>query len=239
MHRACCCVAEDVAEWACIAGPPCLRQHNFRQLIRHPAYSCCAVQAQRALEVLRRPSVSQELHYKFAPALVALAPQLTVQAWMDAQPPLEPRWVGVWLGEWCRSRGACKGAAGQLKCPSLRGPVVQHGEGDHVFLPATQQSTHLQAPAASAAALWRARRRRRGGGPCRGAQVCALCDAAAGQRGPGGAQPGGGAAQPGPRSGKRAGQPLVEFSPCFPLLDSRLVRSAHWCILVCRRKAVS
>ena len=48
-------------------------------------------QAERALEVLRKPSVSQELHYKFAPALVALAPQLTVQAWIDAQPPLEPR----------------------------------------------------------------------------------------------------------------------------------------------------
>ncbi|KAI3432414.1 hypothetical protein D9Q98_003968 [Chlorella vulgaris] len=48
-------------------------------------------QAERALEVLRRPSVAPELHYKFAPALVAAQPQLTVQAWMDAQPPLEPR----------------------------------------------------------------------------------------------------------------------------------------------------
>jgi hypothetical protein len=49
------------------------------------------VQAERALEVLRKPSVSQELCYKFAPALVAQAPALTVQAWMDAQPPLDPR----------------------------------------------------------------------------------------------------------------------------------------------------
>ncbi|KAL4423908.1 hypothetical protein ABPG75_001209 [Micractinium tetrahymenae] len=48
-------------------------------------------EAERALEVLRRPSVSQELYYKFAPALVAQAPALTVQAWIDVQPPLEPR----------------------------------------------------------------------------------------------------------------------------------------------------
>lgn len=47
-------------------------------------------EAERALEVLRRPSVSQELYYKFAPALVAQAPALTVQAWIDVQPPLEP-----------------------------------------------------------------------------------------------------------------------------------------------------
>lgn len=40
--------------------------------------------------MLRRPSVSQELYYKFAPALVAQAPALTVQAWIDVQPPLEP-----------------------------------------------------------------------------------------------------------------------------------------------------
>lgn len=48
-------------------------------------------EAERALEVLRRPSVSPELYYKFAPALVAQAPALTVQAWIDVQPPLEPR----------------------------------------------------------------------------------------------------------------------------------------------------
>jgi hypothetical protein len=50
------------------------------------------LQAERALEVLRRPSVSPELHYKFAAALVAAQPRLTVQSWMDAGPPLEPRW---------------------------------------------------------------------------------------------------------------------------------------------------
>ena len=46
--------------------------------------------AQRALPVLRRPGVSQELWYKFAPALMLLAPAATVDAWMSAQPPLDP-----------------------------------------------------------------------------------------------------------------------------------------------------
>lgn len=55
-----------------------------------PRVNCSFLQAERALEVLRRPSVSQELYYKFAPALVAQAPALTVQAWIDVQPPLEP-----------------------------------------------------------------------------------------------------------------------------------------------------
>lgn len=79
-----------------MTAPVC---HNYKLTLFLPASTAhhhvtvhvLAVQAQRALEVLRRPSVSQELHYKFAPALVALAPELTVQAWMDAQPPLEPR----------------------------------------------------------------------------------------------------------------------------------------------------
>jgi hypothetical protein len=43
--------------------------------------------------VLRKPSVSPELFYKFASGLVTLAPGPTVQAWIDAQPPLDPRWV--------------------------------------------------------------------------------------------------------------------------------------------------
>ena len=47
-------------------------------------------EAERALPVLRRPGVSQELWYKFAPALMALAPALTVEAWMASQPPLDP-----------------------------------------------------------------------------------------------------------------------------------------------------
>lgn len=47
-------------------------------------------EAERALPVLRRPGVSLELWYKFAPALMALAPALTVDAWMAAHPPLDP-----------------------------------------------------------------------------------------------------------------------------------------------------
>ncbi|EFN52342.1 hypothetical protein CHLNCDRAFT_139164 [Chlorella variabilis] len=71
-------------------------------------------EAERALEVLRRPSVSPELHYKFAPALVAAAPQLTVQAWVDAQPPLEPR-----------RASACV----QLGCVRLLPALLHFGEG--------------------------------------------------------------------------------------------------------------
>jgi hypothetical protein len=48
-------------------------------------------EAGRALEVLRRPSVSLELAYKFAPALAALDPAQAVQAWIAAAPPLDPR----------------------------------------------------------------------------------------------------------------------------------------------------
>ena len=47
-------------------------------------------EAERALPVLRRPGVSQELWYKFAPTLMLLAPAQTVDAWMTAQPPLDP-----------------------------------------------------------------------------------------------------------------------------------------------------
>ena len=47
-------------------------------------------EAERALPVLRRPGVSQELWYKFAPTLMLLAPGPTVDAWMAAQPPLDP-----------------------------------------------------------------------------------------------------------------------------------------------------
>ena len=46
--------------------------------------------AEQALPVLRRPGVSQELWYKFAPALMLLSPGPTVDAWMTAQPPLDP-----------------------------------------------------------------------------------------------------------------------------------------------------
>ncbi|KAL4539605.1 hypothetical protein Ndes2437B_g02032 [Nannochloris sp. 'desiccata'] len=48
-------------------------------------------EAERALEVLRKPSVSPELAYRYAPSLVSLAPAQTVQAWIEASPPLDPR----------------------------------------------------------------------------------------------------------------------------------------------------
>lgn len=47
-------------------------------------------EAVKAFEVLRKPSVSSELFYKFASALINLNPSLCVQSWIDAQPPLEP-----------------------------------------------------------------------------------------------------------------------------------------------------
>lgn len=50
-------------------------------------------QATAALAVLRRPGVSQELSTKFAPALLAIAPAQTVDAWMSSQPPMDPRYV--------------------------------------------------------------------------------------------------------------------------------------------------
>ena len=52
-------------------------------------------QAAAALAVLRRPGVSRELAYKFAPQLVAMAPAAAVDAWMSGQPPMEPRPVPV------------------------------------------------------------------------------------------------------------------------------------------------
>lgn len=47
--------------------------------------------AAAALAVLRRPGLSQELSYKFAPQLVSMAPAESVDAWMAAQPPMDPR----------------------------------------------------------------------------------------------------------------------------------------------------
>jgi len=61
-------------------------------------------EAERALPVLRRPGVSQELWYKFAPTLMLLAPRPTVDAWMTAQPPLEPpRYALICLQQGCKS----------------------------------------------------------------------------------------------------------------------------------------
>lgn len=45
--------------------------------------------AERALDILRKPSVAQDLAYKYAPSLMALAPSQTVYAWMNASPPLD------------------------------------------------------------------------------------------------------------------------------------------------------
>lgn len=47
--------------------------------------------APRALTLLRWPGTPRELTYKFAPALMASAPDATVDAWLQAQPPLDPR----------------------------------------------------------------------------------------------------------------------------------------------------
>jgi hypothetical protein len=54
--------------------------------------------APRALTLLRRPGTPRELTYKFAPALMAAAPDAAVDAWLQAQPPLDPR---------CAAAGPC------------------------------------------------------------------------------------------------------------------------------------
>lgn len=48
-------------------------------------------EAERAMDVLRKPSVNVELAYRYAPALVALAPAQTVQSWIESTRPLDPR----------------------------------------------------------------------------------------------------------------------------------------------------
>jgi len=48
--------------------------------------------ALRALAVLRKPSCPRELVYRFAPALVAEAPEEAVDMLVGTHPPLEPRW---------------------------------------------------------------------------------------------------------------------------------------------------
>jgi vacuolar protein sorting-associated protein 18 len=50
-----------------------------------------AGEVEKVLEVLRKPSVSEELAYKFASALAKANPGATVQSWIDASPPLDPR----------------------------------------------------------------------------------------------------------------------------------------------------
>lgn len=45
----------------------------------------------KALAVLRRPSIPPELHYKFAPTLMAKAPRETVDAWLAMGTQLDAR----------------------------------------------------------------------------------------------------------------------------------------------------
>lgn len=47
--------------------------------------------AERALAVLRKPSIPVEFVYQYAPSLVAIAPAQTVASWVEAVPPLDPR----------------------------------------------------------------------------------------------------------------------------------------------------
>ena len=49
--------------------------------------------AVRALAVLRKPSCSPELAYRFAPGLLAAAPAQAVDFLVSVRPPLEPRCV--------------------------------------------------------------------------------------------------------------------------------------------------
>ena len=44
--------------------------------------------------MLRKPSCSTELVYKFAPGLVAASTEEVVDFFITAKPPLEARWVG-------------------------------------------------------------------------------------------------------------------------------------------------
>ena len=60
----------------------------------HEALLECLMQrgdVRRALGVMRLPSVSREIVYKFAPDLMAQAPDLAVDFWISQQNPLDPR----------------------------------------------------------------------------------------------------------------------------------------------------
>ena len=46
--------------------------------------------AERALDVLRKPSVDSTLVYKYASSLMAIAPSQTIYSWIEASPPLDP-----------------------------------------------------------------------------------------------------------------------------------------------------
>eukprot|EP00890_Picochlorum_soloecismus_P001861 jgi/Picsp_1/2676/NSC_00906-R1_vacuolar protein sorting-associated protein 18 homolog len=46
--------------------------------------------AERALDVLRKPSIDPTLLYKYASSLMAIAPSQTIYSWIEASPPLDP-----------------------------------------------------------------------------------------------------------------------------------------------------
>jgi hypothetical protein len=72
-----------------------------------------AAAAARALAVLRDPRVPQELVYRFAPALVAAAPRETVDSWIAARPPLDPRRLLPALVRFGGAGGGGGGGAGR------------------------------------------------------------------------------------------------------------------------------
>ena len=78
----------------------CSNLHIYPRTYAHTrAHTCRHIHMQRpggalrALAVLRKPSCPRELVYRFAPALMADAPDETVDALVAANPPFEPRFV--------------------------------------------------------------------------------------------------------------------------------------------------
>lgn len=80
--------------------------------------------AQKAIQVLRRPSVPPELYYTFAPQLLALSPAAAVDAWIAAGDALEARRLVPALmrpdGEQGGGHGAPGGAA--IHAEGISGP---------------------------------------------------------------------------------------------------------------------
>jgi vacuolar protein sorting-associated protein 18 len=92
---------DDLAHWADCRGD---QEAVLEHLVSRG-------EAQRAFEVLRRPGVSRELAYKFAPALAAAAPEATVRSWIEARPPLDPRRLLPALLHLCEGGSGAAGAA--------------------------------------------------------------------------------------------------------------------------------
>ena len=74
------CVSLLLSQWvrACLQDNEAVLEHLMARR-----------DVKRALAVLRRPNVSQELLYKFAPALMEAAPEEAVTAFITAQPALD------------------------------------------------------------------------------------------------------------------------------------------------------